>query len=735
MKQFKILNVLLLALCTTLPSFALPDLSVISVASSEDEVPPPGEGGILVEFVILNQGDAPSGPFWAEGYAAQAQSCSVTQDERPISRAQFPSLSPGQSIRGSYILTSTPGDERIFARVRADIFGSVNESNESNNCRGSFSKTVAYPDLDIESTRGPTPNKFIAGKPGADFEVSVENIQRTNGNWAAGPSTTGYYASLQTSNPPETDRLIELNSETPMLGIGDRAVVNITVEIPEGTPEGEYRLFAKADADKNVPEGSREDNNFSAGRSIEVVDVCTFADFNESGAVDILDLTAVVNDLGNFLYLRNYHLNIQTAHAPFPESINRLDLLEAVGCWNNRSVDGPGGTLHDIDVIPYAGEWAISAELSGSVVSIETMLVLPAGIEYGHWQTPFDLLDSNKVEMRVPGLLRDQIYTLNTFATYANISKAFSKNQYAAISFQTRQPFDPSQLEPLPADAPFTSGIAVQVVFADGSVEVLRKRFAYVHAPDPQFRSALKTALGIAQDQPIPLGRARMATILDLRNAGIQDVTGLEAFTNLRQLYLDGNTLREIPDLDGMTLLRRLDFSGNQVYKLHALPTGLEWLDVADNQLWDVDDITGLAQLTFLDISDNRITELPTLQGLAQLETMLANNANLTGIPTLPAGLRHLEAEANNLIAVPTFTGPLLTLRLRHNYIIDASSLIGPGLSPNTNEILLDHNNLDLRFCSVRDGVTKLTRGKIPTFTYTDQMVDSSNCISSVILQ
>jgi hypothetical protein len=709
-------------------------LAVVEVESEEREVPPPGEGGILVEFVIANQGDAPSGPFWVEGYAAQAQSCSVSQGERPISRAQFPSLSPGQSIRGSYILNSAPGDDRIFARVRADIFNSVQENNESNNCRGSLSKKVAYPDLVIESTIGPNPRKFIAGKPGADFTVTLNNVRRTVGNWPAGPSTTGYFASTQTSNPPESDRLMALDAPTPMLGVDESVDITVTVEIPKGTPNGEYELFGKADANNKVIEGSREENNFSAGRTIEVVDVCTFTDFNENGTVDILDLIEVVNQLGNTLYLQNYHLNVQTSHAPFLEVINRLDLLEAVNCWQNRSVSGPGGSLHDVDVVPFGNGWAIAANLSGNVASIETMLVMPAGTEYGHFDTAYDLLDSNMVEVRSQNG-RKTMYTQNTFSTYANASKAFALGQYVATSFYPTTPIDLSQLEPLAHDEPFTSGIAVQVVFADGSVEVLRKRFAYVHAPDPQFRSTLKTELGIAQDQPIPLSRARTATILDLNNAGINDVAGIEAFTNLRHLYLDGNKVREVPDLNGITQLRRLDLSGNQVYKLPALPASLQWLDFSDNQLWDVDDVAALSQLAFLDFSDNRITELPALLGLTHLETLIANNANLSSIPTLPAGLRHLEAETNILTEVPVFTGPIQTLRLRNNYIIDASNLLGPGLGQDTNEILLDHNNLDLRFCSVRDAVIKLTRGGVTTFTFSDQMVDATNCMSAVIFQ
>jgi Leucine-rich repeat (LRR) protein len=482
-----------------------------------------------------------------------------------------------------------------------------------------------------------------------------------------------------------------------------------------------------------VFEGVDEDNNFSFRREIEVVDTCTFTDFNESGSVDVLDLTLLVNDLGDSVYLGNQRRNVKKSHHPFPEVINRVDLLAAVGCWNVRQQSAQGGSFHDLSLVSSGTGYAVRTLLSGNVSSIETMVVLPAGTQFDLSETMYDVLNSNFVETRYLGQIQNQIYTLNTFPSYFNNYSNLAYSNYQSITFNTHQSVSLGSLQSLAPGETFTSGVAVQVVFADGQVATLQKKFAFVHAPDTNFRNALKAQLGLSNNQAISTALAQTVTSLTLNNANISDLSGLEQFTNLTHLSLANNAIQTVPDLSGFCNLKTLDLSGNQIYRFPSLPAGLETLDISHNGLWDLPSLTYLTQLESLDVSGNRLTELSPLVSLNALETLIANDANLTSLPTLPPNLTHLEAEHNHLMALPEFTGAIVSLYVRHNFISNVSSLKN-GININTTHVVLDHNMLDAKFCNARDFINKATRGNLQVFTYTNQLIPEFNCFSAISL-
>ena len=164
--------------------------------------------------------------------------------------------------------------------------------------------------------------------------------------------------------------------------------------------------------------------------------------------------------------------------------------------------------------------------------------------------------------------------------------------------------------------------------------------------PDANLRTAVRSALSIADDAALTqedmqdltaftavnsqisditgLEHATALTFLDVRDNSITDVGPLSALTHLEALRLKGNTLSDISPLSGLTNLTLLNLKGTGISSVSVLSglTHLAHLRVDDNSLTDVEPLTSLTNLRKLWIAGNALTNAHLLSSLTNLTTL-----------------------------------------------------------------------------------------------------------------
>lgn len=179
------------------------------------------------------------------------------------------------------------------------------------------------------------------------------------------------------------------------------------------------------------------------------------------------------------------------------------------------------------------------------------------------------------------------------------------------------------------------------------------------HFPDPVLREYVTGHCDTNGDGKLSAAECEAVQCIDLletKITKIADLTGIEQFTNLRELLACGNQITAL-DLSGMTRLEKLDVSG--CGKLQSLKlsgcTALESLDASSCALTALD-LTGCSALRSVACSYNALTaldvadagELTTLECSANRLTAL----DLSGHKTLKV----LTCSFNDLSAL-TLTG------------------------------------------------------------------------------
>lgn len=99
---------------------------------------------------------------------------------------------------------------------------------------------------------------------------------------------------------------------------------------------------------------------------------------------------------------------------------------------------------------------------------------------------------------------------------------------------------------------------------------LMQEAFA-VEIPDPNLRTVIEAELGVTTGAPITVNEMAILTRLDAENAAINDLTGLEAATNLQHLNLIGNAITDISPLTGLANLKALRLEGNAISDLSPL--------------------------------------------------------------------------------------------------------------------------------------------------------------------
>jgi len=157
----------------------------------------------------------------------------------------------------------------------------------------------------------------------------------------------------------------------------------------------------------------------------------------------------------------------------------------------------------------------------------------------------------------------------------------------------------------------------------------------------------------------------------------ISDIRFLENLTGLQTLDLSNNQISDIRFLENLRGLQTLDLSNNQISDLRFLEnlTGLQTLDLRYNQISDIRFLENLTGLQTLYLDSNQISDIRFLENLTGLQTLyLSNNQisdirfleNLTGLQTLYLS----NNQISDLRFLENLTG-LQTLDLNSNKISD----------------------------------------------------------------
>ena len=142
--------------------------------------------------------------------------------------------------------------------------------------------------------------------------------------------------------------------------------------------------------------------------------------------------------------------------------------------------------------------------------------------------------------------------------------------------------------------------------------------------PDTALRQAIRETLKIPVHLLMTPEDLQRLTVLDVREKGIVDLTGLEHATHLHTLVLIENKIHDISPLSGLTQLSFLDLGGNQISDLRPLTTLtlLENLRIWRNRIEDISPLAELVNLKSLLIENNDIKDFSPLDKLTQLEVL-----------------------------------------------------------------------------------------------------------------
>eukprot|EP00873_Tetraselmis_striata_P000954 jgi/Tetstr1/421218/TSEL_001123.t1 len=176
-------------------------------------------------------------------------------------------------------------------------------------------------------------------------------------------------------------------------------------------------------------------------------------------------------------------------------------------------------------------------------------------------------------------------------------------------------------------------------------------------APSAAAGSGGKVAPTVAQlmkgAQTRSLGEA---VTLDLHNAGIELIAGLDACPKLRSCDLSFNKIAELKGLDTLLELRELKLYDNRLALVKGLLqlTALQTLDLCGNRIEHIEGVAHLKQLTTLRLAHNKLQELAGLGKMSGLQVLDASNNRIQAIEGLQGctALRELNLNSNKITAI-----------------------------------------------------------------------------------
>lgn len=201
--------------------------------------------------------------------------------------------------------------------------------------------------------------------------------------------------------------------------------------------------------------------------------------------------------------------------------------------------------------------------------------------------------------------------------------------------------------------------------------------------PDKALEAVVRRQVFAKRDTQEVLTAEDVATvsIIEGKEAGIKDLSGLEKCTALASLTLPGNQITNLTAIKGLERLQFLDVSHNQISDIGPLAAckGLQYVELTGNQVADVSPLAGIDSLTSLYLAGNKIKDASPLFKLPKVWTLyLEGNqvSDLTGIGGMK-WLSMLSLKGNGVTDISPLE-PLTELQflfLENNEITDFSPL------------------------------------------------------------
>ena len=252
----------------------------------------------------------------------------------------------------------------------------------------------------------------------------------------------------------------------------------------------------------------------------------------------------------------------------------------------------------------------------------------------------------------------------------------------------------------------------------------------YTAIPDANFETALNT-LGyddIANDGKVPTALIEVVTSLVISNENISDLTGIEDFAALTELYANSNNLTSI-DISNNVLLETLRLDNNaftavdvtaltQLKLLRLSNTAITNIDLSNNVLLDELYIEDISTLTSIDVSSNTALTYIDASGSGLTTLDISTLANLTQLDVVNNQLSNIDVSNNLLLNELYLEGNTITaLNLSHLSNLQYFECVSCGLESldmangnNTNVGYFDvTNNPDLTCIRVDDAAYSTT--------------------------
>ena len=206
---------------------------------------------------------------------------------------------------------------------------------------------------------------------------------------------------------------------------------------------------------------------------------------------------------------------------------------------------------------------------------------------------------------------------------------------------------------------------------------------ASVHIPDANLRAAIVDALGKAPKDSITAAEMATLTQLEINDAGIGDLSGLEFATELEKITLNNNLISDLSPLAKLINLRNIDLSGNPISDLSPLAglTKMKSLVFSNNEISDLSPLVGLVELTVIFTWGNPISDFSPLAGLVKLAYLDICGAEISDLSFLArlTNLHTLYLRANGISDISLLANltELTGLGIGKNNISDVSPLAG----------------------------------------------------------
>ncbi len=145
-----------------------------------------------------------------------------------------------------------------------------------------------------------------------------------------------------------------------------------------------------------------------------------------------------------------------------------------------------------------------------------------------------------------------------------------------------------------------------------------------VSIPDPNLKQAIRSQLRLASGDTLTDQAMKKLESLNVDDRKIANIAGLEYATQLREVFMGRNQIKNYDRLAELPNLTTLYLWTNNISDLSVLPLlpKLELLDLNYNHIRDVSRLAAFTNLTTLMLRGNKISDVSPLTGLVNLEVL-----------------------------------------------------------------------------------------------------------------